>query len=284
MAGTKRTASHRGRQPVVHDNDEEIEIYDPATPTPDAGIEQEENLDDDDHEEGPSIREHLRETPSKHRFHELAVRYKELESEFAQLKKKINEITIERDKAIAHCEHARREQGTMAIRLLALQLGGRDVSAPTVEAHIQKSAKMPDAPMLNDGKLVRFETWETTIRQKLEANADHYPLPVHRLLYVQSRCEGKAQLHIAPRMSPSATLPYTDSDDVIAHLRTVFSNPNRKAEAYTAYHKLKMKPKDNYADFLAEFMQLAEEAGVVEENRKRDLYSKLPYLLQSQVI
>jgi hypothetical protein len=85
-------------------------------------------------------------------------------------------------------------------------------------------------------------------------------------------------------MNPSATLPYIDSDNVISYLRTVFSNPNRKAEAYTAYHKLKMKPKDDYADFLAEFMQLAEEAGVVVENRKRDLYSKLPYLLQSQVI
>ncbi|OQE59202.1 hypothetical protein PENNAL_c0337G11426, partial [Penicillium nalgiovense] len=65
---------------------------------------------------------------------------------------------------------------------------------------------------------------------------------------------------------------------------TVFANPNRRAEAYTAYHKLKMKPKDSFTDFLAEFMQLAEEAAVVIENRKRDLYSKLPYLLQSQVM
>lgn len=138
--------------------------------------------------------------------------------------------------------------------------------------------------MLNDGKEVRFETWETVIRQKLEANADYYPLPVHRKLYVQSRCEGKAQLHIAPRMSSDASIPYADAKDIILHLKTVFANPNRRAEAYTAYHKLKMKPKDSFTDFLAEFMQLAEEAVVVAENRKRDLYSKLPYLLQSQVM
>ena len=143
---------------------------------------------------------------------------------------------------------------------------------------------MPDAPMLSDGKQVRFETWETVMRQKLEANADHYPLPVHRKLYVQSRCEGKAQLHIAPRMGSDSNNLYIDAEDMIVHLKTVFANPNRRAEAYTAYHKLMMKPKDSFTDFLAEFMQLAEEAAVIEENRKRDLYSKLLYLLQSQVM
>ncbi|KAJ5260704.1 hypothetical protein N7505_009054 [Penicillium chrysogenum] len=140
---------------------------------------------------------------------------------------------------------------------------------------------MPDAPMLNDRKEVRFETWETVIRQKLEVNADYYPLPIHRKLYIQSRCEGKAQLHIAPRISSDASLPYVDAEDIILHLKTVFANPNRCVEAYTVYHKLKIKPKDSFTDFLTEFMQLAEEAVVVAENRKRDLYSKLPYLLQS---
>ncbi|KAJ5440248.1 hypothetical protein N7491_002654 [Penicillium cf. griseofulvum] len=38
----------------------------------------------------------------------------------------------------------------------------------------RKTTKMPDAPVLSDGKAVRFETWETIICQKLEANSDHY--------------------------------------------------------------------------------------------------------------
>jgi hypothetical protein len=67
-------------------------------------------------------------------------------------------------------------------------------------------------------------------------------------------------------------------------LKTVFANPNRKAEAYTSFHKLKMKPKDNFTDFLAGFMQLAEEACIPIGNRKQDLYSMLPYLLQIQVM
>jgi hypothetical protein len=43
---------------------------------------------------------------------------------------------------------------------------------------------MPNAPILSDGKEVRFETWQIVIRQKLLANVDHYPDPIHRMIYV----------------------------------------------------------------------------------------------------
>ena len=216
----------------------------------------------------------------------LTTERERLTAERDRLIEERNQATAERDEAIAHRDIAARERGDLAYRLLNLQNEPNRARSDTPSMGVtpQKSTKMPDAPMLKDGKEVRFETWETVIRQKLEANADHYPLPVHRKLYVQSRCEGKAQLHIAPRMSATSTNPYADAEDIIVHLRTVFANPNRRAEAYTAYHKLKMKPKDDFTDFLAEFMQLAEEAAVVEENRKRDLYSKLPFLLQGQVM
>jgi hypothetical protein len=91
---------------------------------------------------------------------------------------------------------------------------------------------------------------------------------------------GKAQLHIAPRMDAASSRPYEDEEDILEHLKSVFANPNRKAEAYSAYHQLTMKPRDSFIDFLAEFLQLAEEACVVQENRKRDLYLKhLPSLI-----
>ena len=119
------------------------------------------------------------------------------------------------------------------------------------------------------------------IRQKLEVNTNYYPLPIHRKLYIQSRYEGKAQLYIAPRISSDTSLPYVDAKDIILHLKTIFANLNRRVEAYTVYYKLKIKPKDSFTNFLTEFIQLAEEAIVITENYKRDLYSKLLYLLQS---
>ncbi|KAI2733994.1 hypothetical protein DTO013F2_10449 [Penicillium roqueforti] len=182
-------------------------------------------------------------------------------------------LMIERNQATEECDEA------AAHRDVASEMNRARSDIPIMGVTGQKSTKMPDALMLKDGKEVCFEIWEIVIRQKLEANADHYPLLVYRKLYVQSRCEGKVQLHIAPRMSATLNNPYADAEDIIVYLCTVFVNPNRRAEAYTAYHKLKIKPKEDFTDFLAEFMQFAEEAAVVEENRKRDLYSKLLYLL-----
>jgi hypothetical protein len=68
-------------------------------------------------------------------------------------------------------------------------------------------------------------------------------------------------------MSAASGSPYADSDDIIAHLKTVFANSNSKAKAYPKYHKLKMKHRDSYTDFIAEFLLLTEEAYVIEENR-----------------
>jgi Skp family chaperone for outer membrane proteins len=194
-------------------------------------------------------------------------------------------VIAERDAATAERDAAIAKQNEMALKFFDLQSIEAGRGTPIVEAAVpRKSARMPDAPMFSDGKEVRYEAWATIVRQKLIANADHYPQPVHRMLYVQSRCEGKAQLHIAPRMDAASSRPYEDEEDILEHLKSVFANPNRKAEAYSAYHQLTMKPRDSFIDFLAEFLQLAEEACVVQENRKRDLYLKLPPLLQNQMM
>ncbi|KAJ5816991.1 hypothetical protein N7447_009224 [Penicillium robsamsonii] len=273
MVGSKRNPPmNRGRQPAaVPDEDAEsheqepVAALEPSTPTPDP--------------QRPVDTERFIELARDHQRLQNLVQ--ELEDEIVVLKADrtetdiVNEsLRIKRDEAITHRDIAIRERGDLAFRLVNLQSQNTRTGAPIVEAAAnRKSTKMPDAPMLNDGKEVRFETWETVIRQKLEANADHYPLPVHRKLYVQSRCEGKAQLHIAPRMSSDASFPYADAEDIIHHLKTVFANLNRRAEAYTAYHKLKMKPKDSFTDFLTEFMQLAEEAVVIAENLNQNTVS-----------
>ena len=184
----------------------------------------------------------------------------------------IKDLKIEYNEAIAYYEYAIRARDSLIYQLV------NHTSVPIVEAG-RKTTKMLDAPMLSDGKVVRFETWETVMRQKLEANANHYLLPIYRKLYIQSRYEGKAQLYIVPRMSSDSSNLYGDTEDMIVHLKTVFTNPNRYTKTYTIYHKLIIKPKDDFTDFLTEFIQLAEEAAVIEENYKHDLYSKLLYLL-----
>lgn len=129
----------------------------------------------------------------KGRVQELEDKAIILYADKAETKILIEQFIQERDKAIAYRDIAIRERGDLAFRLLNQT---QSTGAPIVEAAAnRRTTKIPNAPMLSDGKEVRFETWETVIRQKLEANADHYPLLVHRKLYVQSRCEGKAQLY-----------------------------------------------------------------------------------------
>jgi hypothetical protein len=64
----------------------------------------------------------------------------------------------------------------------------------------------------------------------------------------------------------------------------VFHNPDRKRLARNEYNLLKIEPKQDFTDFLAEFTRLAEEADQPMDLRKQDLYQKIPTLIQNQVI
>jgi hypothetical protein len=148
----------------------------------------------------------------------------------------------------------------------------------------KRSTKMPDPPMFSDGKNVKFKDWKTEMKRKLLLNEDHYPTAAHQLAYVNSRCEGKALRHINPRMQEDATATYQTVQDVFDHLQSVFHDPNHQQVARDEYLTLKMDPKQDFGDFLAEFTYLAEESDQPADLRKRDLYRKLPALLQSQVM
>jgi hypothetical protein len=207
-----------------------------------------------------------------------------------ELTARFDELTTARDEALtAHDlikqqrDEAIAQRDSYAYRLLKQR--DSEVSTPVMKTDSEvKTTKMPDAPMLSDGKKLRFQTWEAIIRQKLAANADHYPEPVHRMLYVQSRCEGEAQLHLAPRLGSDSTSGYKDADDMIMHLKSVLANPYRANEAALAeYQVLKMKPRELFSDFLEVFMQLAREAQNPHRNMKRDLQTKLLNLLMNQV-
>ncbi|OQE59199.1 hypothetical protein PENNAL_c0337G09466, partial [Penicillium nalgiovense] len=199
MAGSKRNPpTNRGKQPAVilEEDDESHEqetaaALDPNTPTPDP--QRPVDTGDYEEEDESSIRARLQQTPSKERFYELARDHKRLKNRIQELEDEVTVLHAEKvetdmllkslqqdcEEAIAHRDIAIRERGDLAFRLVNVQ-NQISSGAPIVEAAAgRKTTKMPDAPMLNDGKEVRFETWETVIRQKLEANADHYPLPVH---------------------------------------------------------------------------------------------------------
>ena len=124
-------------------------------------------------------------------------RYEEcLEDREAQLaEEELHGQTKDRQIAILRQElaEARTERDAFAIQIARLMMNtandGRQTSpAPAV----RRSTKIPDPPMLTDGKEPRFEDWLLLISQKLAANTDHFDTPQLRMAYIASRCEGKA--------------------------------------------------------------------------------------------
>jgi hypothetical protein len=137
-----------------------------------------------------------------------------------------------------------------------------------------KSTKLPDPPILTDGKEPAYDDWIAKMQSKLEANQDHFPTPALQISYIQSRVVGTATLHINPRLRPTTTNKFKTVDEIFEVLDKVFSDPDRKYTARQAYRKL-YQNKDTFATFWAEFQRLTVELDIDEETLINDLCHKV---------
>lgn len=164
--------------------------------------------------------------------------YNNLVGSLNEADNKVKEITAERN----------------AIAMDLLQLQRARAPTETTRLHLSESpaaesrrtAKLADPPQLEDSVEVQYEAWETQMKLKIAANADHFTTPAMRIAYVSSRCTGEAYKHLATRLRDSASIPYDDDNDVFDHLREVYADPNRLENAQYEFHELKMKTSDKY--------------------------------------
>lgn len=77
---------------------------------------------------------------------------------------------------------------------------------------------------------------------------------------------------------------YTDSKDMLDHLKTIYSDLNCVTTAKYQFRQLYMKASDKFHDFLSEFSYPAAEAGVTEDDWKDELYHKLTTEIQKLCI
>jgi hypothetical protein len=151
--------------------------------------------------------------------------------------------------------------------------GGNTRGTPTPDN--RKSVKLPDPPLLTDGKDPKFEDWLHKMQNKLSANADHYNTEALRRAYVANRVGGKASDHLAPRLRDDAPNRFETAEEMFQHLKSIFLDPNR---ALKAKHKLRfmtMKPSNKFHDFLTDFLFHANEANMPESEYKSELYQRL---------
>lgn len=120
-----------------------------------------------------------------------------------------------------------------------------------------KSAKHPD-PVLFEGKRTdNFEYWLRSIRNKLKANADHYPNDESRRMYIESRIGGDAADNLEPYLDPDHPDSITTSDQLLDHLTTEYRNPNQYEDAYDKFAALKLDPTADFHAFKNQFVRYA---------------------------
>jgi hypothetical protein len=176
-----------------------------------------------------------------------------------------------------------RYRDAFAEQALHAQTGGSAQNSPAPKAP-KKSTKIPDPPILTNGKDPKFEDWLLRIKDKLAANEDHYPTAALRLAYVKSRCGGRAAEHLITRSRDEAPNKYTDAIDILDHLKTIYQDVNRVILAKGRFRSLYMKPADKFQDFLSEFSYLAQESGLSEPEWKEELYHRINADLQRSVM
>jgi hypothetical protein len=198
----------------------------------------------------------------------LAARINELTQTVENKEQAMMELIDERDRYKHVAEYMETRQG-------------RSTSPEAGVGGDEKGLKLPDVPVLTDGKNPRFDDWLSLMKRRFGILGRSYPTEEHKIAYIQTRLGGKALEYVSPRFRESCSRPYHTVDEIYRHLKSVFHNPNRVQEALDRFRNLEMKTSQKYHDFLAVFSHQAGEADVPESTYKRELYSKITPALRS---
>ena len=72
------------------------------------------------------------------------------------------------------------------------------------------------------------------------------------MVYVMNRVDGTAFSHLEPRVQKNATNPWKYADEMLAYLKRVFGNSNRRQDVETQFRALCQDTKD-FNTFWTEF-------------------------------
>ena len=119
----------------------------------------------------------------------------------------------------------------------------RELTSPSADVAIttrkaDRSTKLPDPPLLTDSKDPYIDDWLSKMRNKLDANDNHYPTEKLRIAYVETRVTGEASKHLAPRLHRDSKKPFASAEEIFEHLYRIYGDPNRKRTALSEFRRL----------------------------------------------
>lgn len=177
---------------------------------------------------------------------------------------------------------------TLQLRINSLEEENRPGNRPRRSTPFEdrRPIRIPDPERLNDGQTEgpTYESWISALKDKL----DHDVFAggeKEKMAYLFNRTTGKAQAQLEPLYDRS--LPekerYQTVEAMVADLTAAFVDPFKKRNAVHQYHRLQMRPTQNFREFYQEFRKLAALGSIHQDARQIDLFEKLHYELKMLV-
>jgi hypothetical protein len=145
------------------------------------------------------------------------------------------------------------------------------------------SAKAPDPEKLTDGVNPTFNTWALEMRDKFEANEDHFVKESVRKGYVYNRTDGDAKKFLTPRYKVTAKDPFTSAQEMLAYLAVIFHDPHHLRTLKNTFQDLVMKPGQHFHEFRTNFIHQADEAQIPADTWFDEMHRRLPLFIQDRL-
>jgi len=142
-----------------------------------------------------------------------------------------------------------------------------------------KSVKLPNPPIfIGTGDSI-WETWNTKIADKLDANADHYSTEKIRIAYVVSRLGGDADQQTYAKRRVGASSLYQSLSELLKHLEGIYGDQDLIRKCRREYVALKQLNKP-FSSFYSEFTRIFSFLNYDDVTLMNDIQDKINNRLQ----
>ena len=147
----------------------------------------------------------------------------------------------------------------------------------------KRSTKIPPPPVFSDSESPTWEVWLSAVQEVLSVNADHYPTADAQIAFIYNRVEDKAAEHIQSRRGLGNPDRFTDPNEILDHLASIYQDHDKDNTYRFKYKHLKMEQGELFSAFYSRFTLIANYLPMTEETKIHDLKDRIVPRLQNAV-
>ncbi len=194
------------------------------------------------------------------------------EVEYERLKKRVEELENENVKSL--------DVFVESVRDASIRIDVSIFVMTTID--IATSKKLFDSSILIDDKNSNIEDWLSTMRNKLEENADWFSIETSKRAYVRTQIDEDAMKHLTSRFKKDSIKSFFIAEEIFDDLNRVFDDFNKRINALKTYRRLKqVEANKEFHNFFAKFQRLTSDLEIYDEAiLLKDLKDKMFWDLQ----